>query len=601
MARILFVDDDRDSLELYVSLLEDEGHEVTGVTDGVHALAALDRQIFDVLVTDLVMPFIDGDRLARLIRHRYATDKLFIVALSAAALEQNSRPARGYIDVLIAKGPLEETAPILLRTIEEKAGAKEEVLRYEAVRARKITSELLEQRRDLQLILNRMSQGVLAIDSEGLVLYGNQSALALLGVPEEELLGQPVLPHVEREEGRFSEDLLERLAAEGGVRRTTLELQGGEVIARGEILLLDEQPRRRFLIFLTDVTAEHAFSEALSRSERGYRAIVESTSDLLWTLDTEGTLTYVNPAESHFTGFSAGEYYASGPKLLFGTKDKNELREILEAAYRACGRGESFTIERPLPTKHGELTWSLIRVAPLRDDPGNFIGLRCIATNVHRRHLAEDQLRRAVAEREALIREIHHRVKNSVQLIISMLRLRFSSFPEGEVRRATEEMENRIRVIASVYAHLYEYRQLDRLDGSALLRNVVQLARAEDPRLVIEFEGEPFDIALDQAIPLGLITRELVANVARHVVPVTDRPKLRIAWTTDKERLRLQFEDNGPGFSERSLQNPESLGFLITLALAEQLQGTIEKEAGSGGATVTVTAAYNPPTPLEET
>ena len=129
----------------------------------------------------------------------------------------------------------------------------------------------------------------------------------------------------------------------------------------------------------------------------------------------------------------------------------------------------------------------------------------------------------------------------------------------------------------------------------------MQLARAEDPRLVIEFEGEPFDIALDQAIPLGLITRELVANVARHVVPVTDRPKLRIAWTTDKERLRLQFEDNGPGFSERSLQNPESLGFLITLALAEQLQGTIEKEAGSGGATVTVTAAYNPPTPLEET
>jgi PAS domain S-box-containing protein len=600
MARILFVDDDRDSLELYVSLLEGQGHEVTGVTDGVHALATLDRQVFDVLVTDLVMPFIDGDRLVRLIRHRYATDKLFIVALSAAALDRRPGPAHRYIDVYIAKGPVEETAAILLRTIEEKASGNG-VLRDEAVRARRITSELLEQRGDLQLILNRMSQGVLAIDSEGVVLYGNQSALALLGVPEEDLLGQPVLPQIEKEEGHFSEDLLDRLAAEGGLRRTTLKLQGGEVIARGEILLLDEQPRRRFLIFLTDVTAEHAFSEALIRSERGYRAIVESTSDLLWTLDTEGNLTYVNPAESHFTGFSAGDYYASGPRLLFGTKDEDELSEILEEAYRACERGESFTMERPLPTKHGELTWSLIRVAPLRDDPGNFIGLRCIATNVHRRHLAENQLRRTVAEREALIQEIHHRVKNSVQLIISMLRLRFSSFPEGEVRRATEEMENRIRVIASVYAHLYEYRQLDRLDGSALLRNVVELAGAEDSRFLVEFEGEPFDISLDQAIPLGLITRELVANVTRHVVPVTEQPELRIAWTVDEERLRLRFEDNGPGFSERSLQNPESLGFLITLALAEQLQGTIEKEAGSGGATVTVTAAYKPPTPLEET
>ncbi len=600
MARILFVDDDRDSLDLYVSFLEEEGHDVTGVTDGVHALAAMDRQIFDVLVTDMVMPFIDGERLARLVRHRYASDSLFVVALSAAALERPSPSANPHIDVFVAKGPVEETAPVLLKTISDRE-SREEMLRSSKVRARRITQELLEQRRDLQLILSKMSQGVLAIDENGVVLYGNESALSLLGVAEEELLGRTLLPHIELESGELPTDLLEKVRSKRKPCRSTLKLHGREVTARGEILLLEEEPRPRFLLFLTDVTAEHAVSEALKRSERGYRAIVESTSDLLWTLDTAGNITYVNPSEAHFTGFSGSEYYALGAKLLFGAKDEEELRALLEEAYRACSAGKNYTSERPLPTKDGELNWSLLRVSPLRDDSGEFIGLRCIATNVHRSHLAEGRLRRAVMERETLIREIHHRVKNSVQLIISMLRLRFSSFSEDEVRRATEEMENRIRVISAVYAHLYEYRQLDRLDGAALLRNVAQLARAEDPRFVVEFEGEPFDISLDQAIPLGLITRELVANVARHVVPVTEQPKLRLSWSIEERCLTLRFEDNGPGFSERSLQNPESLGFLITASLAEQLQGKIEKEAGSEGATVTVTVGYKPPAPLGET
>lgn len=593
------MDDDKDSLELYQELLSDQEHEVTSVSDGVHALAALDRQVFDVLVTDMVMPFIDGDRLARLVRHRYATDRLLIVALSAAALEHQPRAEHPHIDVLIAKGPVEETAPLLLKAIEEGHG-REEILHDQDVRARRITAELLERRRDLELILNRMSQGVIALDEKGVVVYGNESALSLLGVAEEELLGRPILPHLEREIGQVSEDILDRLGPDKKIVRTTLKLHGGEVMARGELMLLDQEPRRRFLLFLTDVTAEHAFSDSLRRSERGYRAIVESTSDLLWTLDTEGRLTYVNPARSHFTGFSAGDYYAGGATLLFGAEDEAELEALLQEAFRECRAGESYTAERLLPTKEGEPRWSLIRVSALRDDNGEFIGLRCIATNVHRRRLAEDQLRRVVVERETLIREIHHRVQNSVQLIVSMIRLRLSRFTDAEVRIASEEMENRIRVIASVYAHLYEYRQLDRLDGSDLLQNVVHLARAEDPRFTVEMEGEPFLIALDQAIPLGLIVRELVANVSHHVVPVTELPQLRIQWSVENGSLRLGFEDNGPGFPETLLQTPENLGFLITTSLVQQLEGTIESKAGTGGATVTVTVRYAPPAPLEE-
>ena len=521
MARILLVDDDRESLDLYQEFLVEQGHQVTAVSDGVHALAALDKALFDVLVTDMVMPYIDGDRLAHLVRHRYATDPIFIIG--------------------------------------------------------------------------RMSQGVLALDKEGLVVYCNEAALALLGVAEEELLGRPIMPHVERERANYLADLFERLESDQQVVRTTLQLQGGQVAARGELVLIEDDGERRFHLFLTDVTAEHAFSNALTRSKRGYRAIVESTSDLLWTLDNEGRLTYVNPSAAHFTGFSAGEYYAGGPKLLFGTSNEKELGALLSEAFHKSRAGESYTTERQLPTKDGNRLWSLIRVSALRDDDGEFIGLRCMATNIHRRRLGEIRLREAVDEREALIREIHHRVKNSVQLIVSMLRLRFSGFPDSEVKEASLDMENRIRVIASVYAQLYEYQQLDRLDGAALLRDVAQLARAEEPRLVLELEGNTFLLPLDQAIPVGIIVRELVANVSRHVVPVTEYPQLTLPLTIKEESLVLNFEDNGPGFSQKELESPERFGFLIATTFVQQLEGSITCRREEGGSTVTVSVRYTPP------
>lgn len=600
MATVLFVDDDTESLELYASYLRDNGHEVTAVSDGVHALAALDASHFDILVTDMVMPFIDGDRLARLVRHRFAGDHPFVVALSAATLEETRQEPNPFIDVYVAKGPFSETAPLLLRTIED-GKRREGIITSDRVRSRKVTEELLERRRELELILNRISQGVLLLDADGRLLYANDPALQLLGMREEDVLARSLIELSPFGDTELSKENFKRLASGRGSYRTTLELQGGEVTARAELTSSPDAPGNRFLLFLTDVSAEHAFSSALKRSERGYRAIVESTSDLLWTLDTRGELTYVNPASAHFTDFSAGDYYAQGPKLLFGTDSDEELAVILATSFEICRRGESHTIERKLPTKGGEGLWALVRISPLRDDAGDFIGLRCIATNVHRRRLAEEQLRRAVTERESLIQEIHHRVKNSVQLLISMLRLRLSEFSDPEVQKASVEMENRFRVIASVYSHLYEYRKLDRLEGSQLIRSVVNLARGELLPFDVEIAGPPFVLSLDHAIPLGLIVREIVSNVGRHVAPRTTEPFVRIDWNIRDGEMTLRFSDNGPGFSSGVLEQPRQLGFLIANSLVEQLRGEIRMEESSRGATLLVTLRYAPPEPLEET
>lgn len=600
MAKILLVDDDQDSLALYASFLRDHSHRVRAVSDGVHALAALDAGHFDVLVTDMVMPFIDGPRLARLVRHRFAGDPPLVIALSAATLEETRTEPHPFIDAYVAKGPFDRTAPILLSVIEEKRGRKE-ILKDRQVRSRRITEELLESRRELEVMLNELTQGVVLLNEEGLVLYANAPALQLLETAEEELLARPLTAAIPGARDAVSPESLRKIGTSGTAHRTILDLHGGEVIARLKVTPSPEDPEHRFFTLLTDVTAEHTFSNALKKSERGYRAIVESTTDLLWTLDTTGTLTYVNPSQAHFTGYSAGEYYAKGPALLLGTAERGELDTLLRDALRRCAGGESVSMERQLPTKSGGYLWSLIRISPLRDDGGDFIGLRCIATNVHRRRLAEEQLRRAVGEREALIGEIHHRVKNSVQLIISMLRLRLSRFSDLEVQEASREMESRFRVIATVYAHLYEYRKLDRLEGATLVTNVVQLAKNDLPPFRVELQGEPFVLSLDHAIPLGLIIREIVSNVGKHVAPVTREPSLKVEWLAEDGSLVLRFADNGPGFPRSVLEQPRELGLLMASSLVEQLRGSIRMEESPEGAALVVMASYTPPEPLEET
>ncbi|MFW5812011.1 MAG: PAS domain S-box protein [Alkalispirochaetaceae bacterium] len=588
MASILLVDDDTSTLEAYRQLLTEAGHEVFPATDGVHALALLDTRRMEVIVTDMVMPYIDGYRLLRIVSHRY-NPRPFAIALSAAAMERKDEPRDRCVDAYVAKGAVKPTAEILLQVIE---GRKEKgtLLAPPEIRPRRMTVELLQRERELNYILERMGQGVIRTNREGKVVYANRSALEFLETSESDLVGR---------------ELAELLRSYGGgnllngelPKRGVITVQGGHLLLRAELEELEVEDTPGRLLFLTNATSEHAFSASVRRSEQGYRAIVESTADLLWTIDLEGNLTYVNPSARHFTGYSMGEYYDHGLPLLFGMEN-SELREFLEEARIRCNVEGSMSLERQLPTKEGGELWSQIRITPLKDESGETIGLRCLATNIDRRHRAEQKLKNAVAERETLIRELHHRVKNSVQLIISMLRLRLSFIDSAEVQAASQVMESRIRVIAQVYAQLYEHRRIDRLDGKALIESIVQNVRTEGRPFNLEVAGEPFVLSLDQAIPVGLIVRELAMNVVDHVATVRQGAQLTVSWRIEAGRVILVFRDNGPGIPLQVISAPVTLGYLIATSLAEQLRGSVSLDKRRQA--VTVTFPYAPPGTIEK-
>jgi PAS domain S-box-containing protein len=446
-----------------------------------------------------------------------------------------------------------------------------------------------------------MSQGVVRLDQSETVVSANRAALEYLSLTEERILGREVWGVLEESTKEQFSPLFRPWPLTGERRRSTIVLQEGNTVLRAELIAPKGRASDVLTLFLTDVTAEHAVSENLQRRERGYRSIVESTTDLLWTVDTNNNITYISPGTLRFTGYSAAEYESGGIRLLLGAASDQEAEEILSEAQARSSRGESYQFEKKLPIKRDGKAWSLIRVSPLLDEDGNCHGVEFLATNIDRRKKAEDKLKRAVVERETLIREIHHRVKNSVQLIVSMIRLRLGSHPDAGVQAIAEGLENRIRIIAGVYAQLYEYKSLDRLEGSTLIEQSVALALDQMPSFEVEYRSDPFVLSLDSAIPIAMLVRELVRNVAYHVYPFVESARLRISSAIRDSELELAFTDNGPGMSAEKIENPESLGFVIAESCATQLKGKLSCKCHNGkGTTITLRCPYEVPPPMEE-
>ncbi len=194
MKKILVVDNHPVILKYMKELLENAGHEVWTAEDGLAALDLVKKQIPDVMFVDLIMPNISGDKLCRIIRRMPGLENVFVVILSGIAAEEKIRFAEFGADACIAKGPFATLSCHVLRTLEQ---ADQEIrfcnragtFGLENVHPREITSELLSVKKHFEIILDSMVEGILETVADERIVYANPTAIALIGIPEEVLLG----------------------------------------------------------------------------------------------------------------------------------------------------------------------------------------------------------------------------------------------------------------------------------------------------------------------------------------------------------------------------------------------------------------------------
>ena len=329
-----------------------------------------------------------------------------------------------------------------------------------------------------------------------------------------------------------------------------------------------------------DISERRAAAEALHDSERELRSILDTLPDMIFHLDARGT----------FLGLRTPHHdqLLRPPEAFLGRNLAQVLPELEApalAAIQAClreGRPQSFRYT--LPDALGTERHYEARIIPHRADEVLAI-VRDISD--FKRH--EEAIQVALREKEVLLKEIHHRVKNNLQVVSSLLRLQAATHADPEVRAALQEAQERIHAIALIHQKLKHAPDPTRLDLATYVETLAErLVRsyASAPTLVdLQIRVDPLRLGPDEAVPLGLILNELVSNALQHAFPAGEGGSLEIdlEGLPDGQAL-LRVADSGTGLPEGTDLEHGGLGFQLVRALAEQLGGTLELERRRGAA-----------------
>ncbi len=364
----------------------------------------------------------------------------------------------------------------------------------------------------------------------------------------------------------------------GRLREAALKVGKGQLDAPLEVAATNEigvlaRAFRQMVEDLKASTVSRAYLDKILQSMKEM-LVVTDAGDLIRTVNRE-TLEALGYAEEELVG--------------------RPFAELVEGG-EGEGTADALTGERRLIAADGRRVPVAISSAVLEDDEGRVEGIVRVAQSVADRQRAESELRKSLAEKEALLKEVHHRVKNNLQIISSLLNLQEDDGAGAEqTRRLLRESRNRIRSMALIHELLYRSEDLAKIDFAEYLDRLVHhVVRSYGPAgqaVRPELEIEPAPLSLDCAIPCGLIVTELVANAVEHAFP-EGRGTVAVRFRTENGRHRLSVADDGRGLpAGLEPAAAGSLGLKLVAALARQLGGELEWTVAGG---TEFTVSYDP-------
>lgn len=212
-----------------------------------------------------------------------------------------------------------------------------------------------------------------------------------------------------------------------------------------------------------------------------------------------------------------------------------------------------------------------------------------VQSELAERKRAEEQLIASLKEKEILLKEVHHRVKNNLQTISSLLRLQSDYIEDEKALASFKDSQSRIRSMALIHEKLYQSKDLYRIDFAEYIRelatNLLRSYSARFQPITLKINAQNIWLNIDTAIPCGLIINELVLNSLKHAfTPTIKKPRISIAiHSSDSDKFQLTISDNGVGFpKDLDFKDTESLGLQLVCTFTEQLEGTITLDNNQG-------------------
>jgi two-component system, sensor histidine kinase PdtaS len=343
---------------------------------------------------------------------------------------------------------------------------------------------------------------------------------------------------------------------------------------------------------------EPSLERRIEETESRFRMMADQAPVLLWMAGRDGLCDFFNQTWLRFTGRPLEEELGNGWAEGVHPEDFSRCMQIFLEAFVAH---RPFAMEYRLKRHDGEYRWILDQGAPRFDGDGEFGGFigSCVDITPQREardalgqlnHVLEQRVRdrtALAAERETLLREVHHRVKNDLQLISSLLAMHGREFADTAPAQAFEQCQERVQAIARVHEHMYQSIDLQEMCFSEHLRALALEVRATGAspvgvELVLDI-GENVMLGVDQAIPCAMIVHELLVNAFKHAFPDGRRGSVRVSCRDEGNgSVAVSVEDDGIGMTSLTGAHGTGLGWTLVDAFVRQLGAKLDFDISHG-------------------
>ncbi len=474
-----------------------------------------------------------------------------------------------------------------------------------------------QSRKNLESILQNTPEGILIIDNEFTLLYCNPRAYKMIGAETESFINFKDLFF--GMDQRFYESMVKEHAQTKKNQERQLHLKSkNNKLLEVEVTIVQTRfgDKDAILHILKDVSVQNKLSKEMMRAELAEetnkklnreigerikaernaqeqylrtKAILESSSNtLLLTLDRDYRIVTFN---SHCKDYfkekvnTAVERGTSIMDLFSEIYPANLLRLFRKELY-AILKGNYKQLELKLQKDH-HVFWMDLFLNPIFDIEGNVSEISLVAHDVTDKKENENDLKESLKEKEILLKEIHHRVKNNLQIISSILNLQSSFIQDEKILDILQDSRNRIRSMAIIHENLYHTANFSSINFSNYLTNLsmnlVTSYQINKNPIALKTDFDPVELVLDQAIPCGLIINELITNALKYAYLEGEEGEIFVSLKQNGSEVTIYVKDDGVGLPpDFKYEESDSLGLQLVATLIDQLDGKLIVDSSKG-------------------
>jgi PAS domain S-box-containing protein len=342
---------------------------------------------------------------------------------------------------------------------------------------------------------------------------------------------------------------------------------------------------RYFINMVEDISDRNKAAEDLRQSEERFRKIFEDSPIGMAILGLDQKVIKVNAVLSQMLGYPELEIINQSLNFLTHPQDQPASDRLAQYLYN--GQLSSYQLEKRCIRKNQQIIWVALNASVVKDQDGQILHVLIMIRDITKQKASQELISNSLAEKEILLQEIHHRVKNNLHVIASLLELQARSTNDEHIINLFTDSQNRIHSMALIHEQLCLSPKFEHIDFEQYLRkligNLFSSYGVNPMQIKCIFDVEPVSIRFQTAIPCGLILNEIVSNSLKYAFQGCDRGEIRIQLRQQPTHLNLVISDNGIGIPpDLDWHKVNSLGLRLVRILTKQIDGNISLDGSQG-------------------